>query len=339
MSLSNFDPYFAFGGKIDPLSEIRNAGIVTNGSVLWVKAVADTDYTTFQDQVGASVVTNTVQAAIDKCRDDRNDYVMVVPQNANAVFSQGTALDMNKDRVHLIGIGYNKAKSSYSVTLKSSMGTVPDSEVVAVTGDGCEIAGLRILGTLGTNDGGTMTNGDLYVAGHDLWVHDSVIEDSSAAWGTPPLVRGGGTLAHDARFDDCRFFLSGTNVESAGNAPMVLGGAGNKRWQFNDCVFKMTAGSVTETFFTPGTGVKEVTNFNRCHFGMVNGTSYAITSAIRGTTTANNPILLSYCTSLAVTALGTDPNVFSMPNQAGTAGAGIHNLGAYLVGTAAVVAA
>src|SRR5438477_493687 len=74
-------PFLAFGGKIDPISEIRNAGIVTSGSVFWVKATSDSDYVTFVDAVGASNVTNGIQAAINKCRNDKNDYVLVVPKD------------------------------------------------------------------------------------------------------------------------------------------------------------------------------------------------------------------------------------------------------------------
>lgn len=342
MAFKDFEPYLSFGGKIDPLSEIRNAGIVTNGSVFWVEAVGDATYTTFKDQVGAANLYDTIPAAVDKTRADKNDYVMVVPSDANAVFAQGTALDLNKDRVHLVGVGYNRAKRSYSVTVRSSMGTVPDTQLVEVTGDGVEVAGMRFLGTLGTNDGGTMTNGVLFLGttAHDFWAHDCVFEDSTNAWGTPPVVRGGGTSAHDARFDDCFFAVTGTgNVESAGNAALVFGGAGNKRWEFNRCRFTLPAGSVTETFYTPGTGAKERTEFNQCYFGNVNGTAFAITSAIRGSVSANSPILLNYCSALSVTALGTDPNVFSIPNQSGTSGAGIHQPLLYMVGTAAVSAA
>lgn len=337
MAFKNFDPFTSFGGKIDPLSEIRNAGIITNGSVFWVKSASDVDYTTFKDQVGADILRDTPQEAIDKTRNDRNDYVMVVPADSNAVFGLGTALDLNKDRVHMIGVGFNKAKESYSVTLRGTFGTVPDSEVLAVTGDGCELAGVRVLGTLGTNDGGTMTNGVLYLAGADFWAHDCVVEDSTASWGTPPLVRGGGTLAHDARFDDCKITQTGGgNVESAGNAPLVLGGNGNKRWRFNNCESTMTPGSTTETFFTPGTGAKVSTMFTNCYFGC-NGTSYAVTSAVRGSTTANNPVLLRNCTSFSVTVFGTDPNVFASPTLNGTT-AGIHNPGIFGLGTSGIPA-
>lgn len=335
-----YEPFLANGGKIDPLTDIRNMGIVTAGDVYWVSSASDSDHTARTDAMGRQVVKTSLQQAIDATVSDQNDYILVVPSDSNAVFSVGTAVDLNKDRVHLLALGYNKAKNSYSVTVRGDYGTLPDSEVLAVTGDGCEVGGLRFLGTLGTNDGGTMTNGVAYIAGHDFWAHDSVFEDSTNIWGTPPVVRGGGTLAHDARFDDCNFRVSGTgNVESAGNAALVFGGAGNKRWIFNDCRFTLPAGSTTETFFTPGTGAKERTEFNRCYFGAVNGTAFAITSAVRGSVTANNPVLMNNCTALSVTAFGTDTSVFASPQQAGTSGAGFHNPGIYAVGTGLTVVA
>lgn len=328
------------GLKVDPLSEIRNSGIMTNGSVIWVKQVADADYTNFADQVGADVIRNTPSDAHSLVRTDRNDYIMLVPADANAVYGLGTAFDISKDRTHVVGVGYGEAKRSYSVTLRGNYGTTPDTEVVNVTGDGVQIAGVRFLGTLGTNAGGTMSNGVARIAGHDFWAKSCVFEDSTNIWGTPPVVRGAGTAAHDARFDDCFFAVTGTgNVESAGNSALVIGGDGNKRWEFNDSVFTLPAGSVTETFFSPGTGVKERTTFNRSSFFNVNGTAFAITSAVRGSTTANSPVLLNYCTGLAITAMGTDSGVFVAPNESGTAGAGLHNTMIYRVGTAAGPAA
>ena len=337
MGIRTLLPGMAINGlKVDPLSEIRNSGIMTNGSVLWTKQVADADYTNFADQVGADVIRNTVADSLLQTRGDRNDYVMVVPADANAVYGVGTAVDITADRVHMVGVGYGEAKRSYSVTIRSNMGTTPDTELVNVTGDGVQIAGIRFLGTLGTNAGGTMSNGVARIAGHDFWAKSCIFEDSTDIWGTPPVVRGMGTAAHDARFDDCFFAITGTgNVESAGNSPLVVGGDGNKRWEFNRSRFTMPMGSTTETFFSPGTGAKERTEFNDCYFGNVNGTTFALTSAIRGSTTANNPVLLNRCSGLAITAMGTDPNVFVTPNESGTAGAGLHNPFIFRVGTAA----
>lgn len=335
MGMNRTDPFIAFGGKIDPISDIRNAGIITSGDVYWVSSPTDSSHTTRTDAYGRTSVKTSIQEAINQTVADHGDYVMVIPQDANAVWGLGTAVDLNKDRVKVIGVGYSRAKNSYSVTVRGNYGTLPDSEVLNVTGDGCEVAGLKFLGTLGTNAGGTMTNGIAFIQGHDFWAHDSVFEDSTTLWGTPPVVRGAGTAAHDARFDDCMFAVSTSAVEAAANAALVVGGDGNKRWVFNDSVFKITAGSVTETMFTPGTGAKEYTMFNNCHFGLGNGTAFAITSAVRGSTTANNPILMRSCTAVSFTQLGTDPNVFKGPVASGTSTA-VRDYG-LMVGTAALI--
>jgi len=339
MAFKDTLPYLAQGGKIDPLSEIRNAGIITNGSVVWVKAITDSDFTTLKDQVGADMVKEDIQSAVNALRSDMNDYIMVCPKNGGTGYGLGTALDIDEDRLHIMGVGYTRSKNTYTTSIIGSYGTTPDSEVIYVTGNGVEIAGLRILGTLGTHDGGTMTNGAAYIAGGDFWARSCVFEDSSTLWGTPSVVTGKGTSAHDARFDDCTFALTGgANVESAGNDALVKGGNGNKRWVFNDCSFTLTAGSVTETFFTPGTGAKEITQFNNCLFAC-NGTSQSVASAIRGSTTANNPVLLNYCGLFSVAVVGTDPNVFAIPTQSGTAAAGLHNPNKYYIGTVGVPAA
>lgn len=336
MGLKNHDPYF-WTQKIDPVSDIRNMGIITAGDVYWVSKVTDSDHTARTDAYGRKVVKTGLQAAIDASVNDANDYILVISPDGGTAFDVGTAVDLNKDRVHLLGLGYNKSKRSYSSTIRDNFGTTRDTEVLAVTGDGCEVGGLRFLGTLGTHAGGTMSNGVAYLSAHDFWAHDAIFEDSTDIWGTPPVVRGAGTATHDARFDDCVFAISGTgNVEGAGNAALVLGGAGNKRWEFYDSNFSLPAGSTTETLFTPGTGVKEYTRFKRCHFGLANGTKFAVTSAIRGSTTANSPILVQDCTILGFVQAGTDPNVWVTPVESGTA-AYVYNPN-IAVGTGAIVA-
>jgi len=337
MSLRQHDPYVAFGGKIDPITDIRNAGIITNGNVYWVSNSGDAQHTTRVEAYGRGVVKLDIQTAIDKTVTDNNDYVFIIPQDSNGTWSAGTAIDLDKDRLKLIGLGYTRSKNSYSVTIEDSMGTTPDTELLYVTGNACEVAGIRFVGTLGTNDGGTMTNGVAYLSAHDFWAHDAVFENTQDLWGTPPVVAGAGTAAHDARFDDCVFAVTGTAVESAGNAPLVAGGAGNKRWIFNDSIFKIFAGSVTETIFSTGVGAKEYTMFNRCHFGLVNGTGFAITSAIRGSVEANSPVLVNDTTVIGFTQVGTDPNVYVSPAASGTRAA-IYN--PYMaIGSAVVVAA
>ena len=136
MGLRSYEPFLANGGKIDPLTDIRNMGIVTAGDVYWVSSVSDSDHTARTDKMGRQVVKTSIQQAVDATVNDQNDYILVVPSDANAVFGLGTAVDLNKDRVHLLGLGYNKAKNSYSVTVRDNFGTTPDTEVINVTGDG-----------------------------------------------------------------------------------------------------------------------------------------------------------------------------------------------------------
>ena len=84
------------GAKIDPMSEIRNAGILTTSEVYWVKDLGDDDYVSLKNQVGKHYITNTIQDAIDKCVSDQNDYVMVCPKKDGSAWEMGTAITQNK---------------------------------------------------------------------------------------------------------------------------------------------------------------------------------------------------------------------------------------------------
>ena len=145
MSLKQFDPFLALGGKIDPLSEIRNAGIITNGSVFWVKSGSDSDWVTFQDQVGAANIRNTAQEAVSAARDDMNDYILVVPPVDSGIFALGTAVDLNKDRLHLLGVGAGRRPQfENGPTFRGFVAANGiDTELVNITGAGVEVGGLR----------------------------------------------------------------------------------------------------------------------------------------------------------------------------------------------------
>lgn len=336
----------AFGNRIDPLSEIRNAGIVTNGSVLWVKQSADADFVTFQDMVSRDNLAGSINAAISMTRNDRNDYVMIVPADSNAVYSIGTSIDINKARVHMLGVGGRRNGASYAITIQgygttAAAGTPIDSEMINVTGGGVEIGNIRVLGTVGTAGAGTLSNG-LLLAGtgstgtaHDLWVHDVTLEMTQASLGTPAFITTPGTV-HGALFERMWVGNVAAGLESAGNAGLVALGPGGKRWMFRDSTFVYNAGSVaTDAFITSGTGAKELTIFDSCRFISM-GTGL-ITSAVRGSATVGNPIMMLNCSYVGVAQGGTDPTVFKSPVQGGTR-AVVYDEG-LSVGSAALVAA
>jgi hypothetical protein len=333
----NFNQY-----KIDPLSEIRNAGITTNGDVFWVSSVADSGHTTRRNDYGRSVVKESLQEAVDAAKDNNNDYVLVIPTDNGTARALSTSVDVNKDRLHIIGVGAGLNNQSYGITFNgfgtTAAGTPVDTALLEVTGGGVEVAKLRFLGTMGTSAGGTVTNGILRVGtgssgtAHDLWVHDASFEWNQASQSELAILTTPGTV-HGARFDNVWFGNASTGAESAGNAGLVQLPHGGKRWTFRDSTFVYNSGSVAvDQIIRAGTGATEYARFIDCSFFSL-GTGL-ITSAVRGSTTVNNPIIMENCRYVGFTQAGTDPTVFKTPVASGTSAA-VRDYG-IAVGTAAL---
>jgi hypothetical protein len=329
-------PFIAFGGKIDPISEVRNAGIVTSGDVYWVKDISDADYNSFKEAVGKENLFTSIQDAIDKCTDDQNDYVMVCPKNGGTAWELGTAIDLNKARVHLLSVGYTKATHGYTNTLQGyATATGMDDEIVHVTAEGCEIAGFRLLGTNGTCSNGTMDNGILYLSGsaHNLWVHDCSIETSGAEWDDeiPAGLVNSAALQHGVRFDDC--FIGGTVQESApGSQVLFVSSGGGRRWEVHDSVFLMHSINAGRKFVVAGTGDIEYLLLDRCKFLNLDQ-DVAVTSVVTGDVADDvGQVIMDHCVATNCTAFGTDDNCWVAPNLSGTVGE-IANPGLALIGT------
>ena len=170
---SNTQPFLQFGGKIDPLSEIRNVGILTTGNVVWVKHPSDADYLTVKESVGNENLFDTIQTAIDspQVRNGKNDYVVVCPRDNNSAWSESNStaiVQLNKDNVHLVALGAGQSFGSASAILElpGTAGTIGTFGAIYVTGDGCEVGGFFVRGTAGTSQGGSLGAGT--VAGEML---------------------------------------------------------------------------------------------------------------------------------------------------------------------------
>jgi len=321
------DPYRNFNQyKIDPISEIRNAGIITNGSVFWVKDSADSDYVHFQDQVGADSIRPTIQGGVDLTRADKNDYVFVSPRDANAVWTATAALDINKDRVHVMSIGYTKALRGYSNTLRgfATAGTADQNGLMDVTADGAEVAGFYFLGTAGTSSGGTLgdngTSGivTVFAGVHDFHLHDFRIERTTDNWddGTPSaaLYLGSASKGH----------VIENGVIHAGTSTAVT--TSNVKLPFNgeDITFRevrMIRHSITtgDQFVTSNGGTMSgmFATFERCQFINTNaGTKNA--SAVGGTFPVGGVGLILESSGINVTETGTPTSFFVAP-ASGTA--------------------
>lgn len=337
------DPFRNFNQfKIDPLTEIRNLGMVTNGDVYWVSSDSDAQHTSRIDDIGNTYVRTTIQDAIDQTLTDNNDYVLVIPTDGGTVRPLGTAIDVNEDRVHILGLGNKPTPMAYDgLTFEGYVvATGNDTELINVTGAGVEVGGLKFLGTSGTHANGTITR---YMqigtaasgTPHDLWVHDVHIENtqSAAAGGTAPIVNVSGDVATGItglRFDRCWL---GNWAWAPAAVVQFDGTAGPTRAEFHDTTFVIDAQATTDDFVALGTGQTEYAVFKNCEFINVEaGTAPA--SAVTGAVLVDNPVLMRNCSFVNVTEAGTDTEVFVTPAFSGTQTA-IANVG-ISIGTAAI---
>lgn len=332
--------YFHLNGKIDPLSEIRNAGIVTTGNVYWVKDPSDDDYISFKDEVGRQYCYDTIQEAIDKCTSDQNDYVMVCPKKIGAAWELSTAIDLNKNKVHLISVSYGRTNTGFTNTLTGwAVGTTHDDEFLAVSGTACEIAGFHLAGTgaatMSATSVGTVDYGLLYVTAPDVWVHDchlSIVGSADTAWDEIGLgvICAGSASAHGLR-------LENVNVEAitvgAGTPRLFNAGQENKEIQLKDCTFTYWGGATDQEPLIAGTGNIGMLLLDNCKFININsGTLTA--SVLNGNVTATEgAALFHYCSGVNVTAFGTDTSMYVVPTESGTAANTMKNPGIAIVGT------
>lgn len=329
--------------KIDPLTEIRNSGIVTNGDVWWVSSEADSDHRKRTNDLGNTVVRTSLQSAINIASSNRNDYIMVIPTDGGTVRTLGTAVDVNKNRLHILGVGSKPGAMVYPGLTYNGyvVATGNDTELVMVTGAGVEMAGLRFLGTSGTHATGTITA--TFRAGtaasgtpHDLWLHDMTIENNqaAAAGGTAPVFEVVGDVSNGisgGRVDRCtigNFSWAATPVVN-----MIGGTAGPSRWEFTDCTFVMDCQATTDRFIGVGTGQIDYMKFVRCDFlNVESGTAPA--SAVTGAVLVDNVVLMKNNAYTNVTQAGTDTEVYKTPASSGTQAA-IFDFG-IAIGTAAL---
>lgn len=356
MAYKTFEPSLAWGDKIDPLSEIRNGGLLTTGNVVWVKHPSDADYITVKEAVGNENLFDTVQSAIDssKVRGGKNDVVIVCPRDNNTPWvAAGTpaGIVVNKDNVHIMGLGAGRAFGSASVVIEQpgTAGTIGTMGIMHVTGNSVEVAGISFLGTAGTSVGGTMGDGGdggLVTVGagvNGFYLHDFRIEKQGVQWdagttgvtGTPSgdIVIGSAaknvTIANGA--------IIGTGLKASASAGINL--------KFNNTDIRISnveiihnkdAAASTMVSVAPGTvsnGVQFI--IDRCKFFNTNlGT--AISSAVGGTMGVGFFAVINETLSAGATQVGTAGSIQIAPVY-GTATV-VKN--PYLtIGTAALVSA
>jgi hypothetical protein len=349
--MSNLSPsspnYFALSGKIDPISEIKNAGLITSGKVIWVKDPSDDDYSAFKEAVGSDDnFSDTIQGGIDKCTSDTNDYVLVCPKKNGAVWQLSEGINLDEDNVHLISVGYMKTNIGYSNTLEGyASATVHDDQFLYITGNNCEVAGFRFSGT-GAGSGaagkGSIDDGLLYVNAKNCWVHDChmvVSGSASTAWDVLGSISCGfvkiGDNADGARFDNFTMHIGTT---AAGSPTLINVGAEAKDVTFADCSVVFTATDTDNPVIRVGTGDIGCLLFDRCKFVNINSATLPASLAVGNVTAEEGIVLFDHCSAVGFTAMGTDTQVFIAPGAAGgTIASLVENTGLAIAGTSLMV--
>lgn len=329
--------------KIDPLGEIRNAGIVTNGKVLWVKSSADSDYRTLGDTVGYSNYRDTLQGAIDAAVTDRNDYILVTATDGGTARVLGTAVDVNKNRVHILGVGAKPVPQTHAgLTFQGyAVASGNDTELMFVSGAGVEIGGIRVVGTSGTHASGTVTA--TFRAGtassgtpHDLYLHDMQVENTNAtaAGGTAVIFEVTGDVATGIQGLLVERCWIGNTSFAATPVVRLAGTAGPTRPVFRDTTIVTNTQANTDAFITGGTGATGYVLFKDCEFINLNQGTLNL-SVYSGIASNLNPVLFKNCGAVNVTQVGSGANMFKSPVASGTSTA-IRDYG-IAVGTAGLI--
>lgn len=116
------------------------------GRIFWVCQSTNTGYYTelvanhpaYSD--GVPSVYTTIQAALDACVANRNDFVLVMPDSSD--YDLTAALTMTKRDVHLIGVDFLIHPWEIGANSAVKLHQTGDYDVITLTGGNCEIAGF-----------------------------------------------------------------------------------------------------------------------------------------------------------------------------------------------------
>ena len=307
-------------------------GIPTTGNVVFVKNSNDADYVTVKDAVGRGNFFDTIQEAIDspKIRDGKNDYVIVCPRDDQSpwvVSGTPAGITLNKDNVHLLGLGAGRSFGSSSVILEQpgTSGTIGTLGILRITGDACEVAGFYVLGTAGTSTGGTMGDGGdgglitigAGVQGLDL--HDFKVEKTGVQWdsgttgitGTPVALSTVGSAAKDITIRD-GFIDCGTGLLASASSAIDLN-FNNQNIRVSNVEMIANKDAAAARFINAAQGTLAALQLiaDRCKFINSNGT--AISAAFGGTMGVGAFAIINECSAVRCTQVGTPGSTFITP--------------------------
>lgn len=269
------DGVYQYGG-------IPVGGLFTAGKAWFVKPSTGSDNNSGKSPDRA---LKTLAKALEKSVADRGDVVYLIAESNTAASTtdyQSTALDWNKDGVHLVGIGCSTMIGQRSRISNLSTATAIVNGLVIVSADNCIIKNIEIFqGQGGTNPTGASIA--LSVTGqrnHFINCQISGIGHSELDDATSRSLKLSGS---ENTFSHCYIGLD-TIIRGTATCEVEIA-SGATRNVFEECIFNSYT-SLSTFKAVAATSIDRFVIFKNCMFIAVQGITSAVapTGAISNTT-------------------------------------------------------
>ncbi len=182
---------FFDGAVIEGLTPVPGVG-----KTYYVNGGSDGPTHNNNDGLTAATPKQTLTAALALCTSNYNDTIYVLNYGSNARAAETWPIVVNKDQVHIIGVGH-KGNKWATVTA-----TGTNKDAFSVTGSRVEIAGLEIGGTAAGSGCGVAVGSVAGIWG--CYVHDCWFGVADGA-GTDGVKVANTYDAPYLRIEDCEF--------------------------------------------------------------------------------------------------------------------------------------
>ena len=258
---------------------LASMGLVTQGNIWWVRPGTGTDSWDSSAGLVPQMAFKTLAFALSRATANQNDIVLLCQEGNTAALTtdyQSTALDWNKDLVHLVGINAGSQFSPRSrVAFASAYNTA--AALFTVSANGCRIHGIEFfMGVAGTSPlGAVKVTGQ---RNHFTKCHMAGIgADTNDVAGAYSLRLAG---AEECLFEDCVIGLDTIGGGTAANSEILIDTV-SQRNTFRDCLVTRLLDHATNhpmVKLAAATSIDRTLIFERCQF-LNQSTNYAIAQA------------------------------------------------------------
>lgn len=233
----------------------------------------------------------TLAKALSLATADQNDRVIFMAQSNTAAYTtdyQSTALDWNKDGVHILGVNAGNRIAQRSRIAQLSTATNVDN-LFTVSADGCLIENVHVFHGVAdaTSKGAVLVSGS---RNHFRNCHFAGIGDDTmdTAANYSLSVTGSENL-----FEDCVIGLDTIARGTAATYEMIMSGAATRNI-FKNCIFTTFAEAAGFVFLSIGSGgIDRYAMFENCTFiNATNSTATLMTAAMTVNASAGGHVIV-----------------------------------------------